>query len=98
MIEHTFQVVFERNYAIIKKNNQKGDYWHLHGITRSVALLCKGQRHIADFQVQPLFGETLEQASLRVRVWPCLLYTSLGRFFQKSQRPRCCDYDRETPF
>ena len=46
------------------------DYWHLHGITRSVALLCKGQRHIADFQVQPLFGETLEQASLRVRVWP----------------------------
>lgn len=46
------------------------DYWHLHGITRSVALLCKGQRHIADFQVQPLFGETLEQASLRVRAWP----------------------------
>ena len=46
------------------------DYWHLHGIYRSVSLYCKGIRHFADFQVQPQFGETLEQAALRVRVWP----------------------------
>ena len=46
------------------------DYWHLHGIYRSVGLFCKAPRHMADFQVQPRFGETLEEASLRVRVWP----------------------------
>lgn len=46
------------------------DYWHLHGIYRDVDLYSKNPLHIADYQVQTLFGETLRDAKLRVRIWP----------------------------
>lgn len=46
------------------------DYWHLHGIYRDVSLYSKDELHIADYQVQTLFGESLKDASLRVRIWP----------------------------
>lgn len=45
------------------------DYWHLHGIYRDVDLYARNPLHIADYQVQTLFGETLRDASLRVRIW-----------------------------
>ena len=54
------------------------DYWHLHGIYRSVGLYCKSPRHMVDFQVQTRFGETLEEASLRVRVWPDMTVPLFG--------------------
>ena len=46
------------------------DYWHLHGIYRDVDLYSKNPLHIVDYQVQPLFEETLKDAKLRVRIWP----------------------------
>lgn len=46
------------------------DYWHLHGIYRDVDLYSKNPLHIADYQVQTLFGETLKDAKLHVRIWP----------------------------
>ncbi|MCH5333160.1 MAG: hypothetical protein J1D89_04300, partial [Agathobacter sp.] len=46
------------------------DYWHLHGIYRDVELYSKNPLHIVDYQVQTLFGETLKDAKLRVRIWP----------------------------
>ncbi|MDE6639364.1 MAG: DUF4981 domain-containing protein [Acetatifactor sp.] len=46
------------------------DYWHLHGIYRDVELYSKNPLHIADYQVQTLFGETLKDAKLHVRIWP----------------------------
>lgn len=54
------------------------DYWHLHGIYRSVCLYCKSPRHMADFQVQTMFGETLGDASLRIRVWPDMTVPLFG--------------------
>lgn len=46
------------------------DYWHVHGITRDVTLYGKNAQRMVDYQVQTLFGDSLSQASLRVRVWP----------------------------
>lgn len=46
------------------------DYWHLHGIYRSVTLYSKHPYRIADYQIQTLFGDTLEDAALWVKVWP----------------------------
>lgn len=46
------------------------DYWHLHGIYRDVEMYSKNPLHIADYQVQTLFGENLKDAKLRVRIWP----------------------------
>lgn len=46
------------------------DYWHVHGIYRDVTLYAKNRLRMVDYQVQTLFGDSLDQAKLRVRVWP----------------------------
>lgn len=46
------------------------DYWHVHGITRNVSLYSKSPVRMVDYQVQTLFGSSMEDAFVRVRIWP----------------------------
>lgn len=46
------------------------DYWHLHGIYRDVTLYSKHPQHMADFLVQPVFGDSMSDAFLHIRIWP----------------------------
>lgn len=45
------------------------DYWHTHGIQRDVTLRAQSKRHFEDFKVWTEFGESMEQASLCVKIW-----------------------------
>ncbi len=46
------------------------DYWQVHGIYRDVTLYSKASLRMTDFQVQTVFGDSLEDAALRIRIWP----------------------------
>ncbi len=46
------------------------DYWHVHGIYRDVTLYSKSAHRMLDFQVQTVFGESLDDAALAIRIWP----------------------------
>lgn len=46
------------------------DYWHVHGIYRDVTLFAKSARHIEDYKLEAIFGKSLSNASLNVKIWP----------------------------
>ncbi len=46
------------------------DYWHLSGIYRDVRLVAKPRQRLHDFKVETLFGDTLEEATLRILAEP----------------------------
>lgn len=46
------------------------DYWHTHGIQRDVMLRFQSRSHLEDFKVWTEYGETMEDASLYVKIYP----------------------------
>lgn len=46
------------------------DYWHLSGVYRDVRIYAKSKQRIHDFKIETLFGETLQDATLRLMIEP----------------------------
>lgn len=83
------------------------DYWHVHGIYRDVTLISKAPLHIEDFKLEPIFGDTLENAELGIKIWPdntvpyfgsCRVRVSLfdrdGNLFAAHTTARFADHTR----